>query len=94
MSCWTVDDVCVLGTGLKECILSGLLSVDGKKGMSALSSGMHAWLDADAIERRRRCHTGGRGAGKKKLNALVGVYLLLISFRVLLHAMVCMRVFI
>ena len=24
-------DVIVLGTGLKECILSGLLSVDGKK---------------------------------------------------------------
>ena len=26
-----IYDVIVLGTGLKECILSGLLSVDGKK---------------------------------------------------------------
>lgn len=24
-------DVCILGTGLTECILSGLLSIDGKK---------------------------------------------------------------
>ena len=30
-------DVIVLGTGLKECILSGLLSVDGLKVRSSLS---------------------------------------------------------
>ncbi|XWS39780.1 hypothetical protein CRYUN_Cryun18bG0084000 [Craigia yunnanensis] len=31
-------DVVVLGTGLKECILSGLLSVDGRKFMMANGS--------------------------------------------------------
>jgi GDP dissociation inhibitor len=38
-------DVIVLGTGLKECILSGLLSVDGLK-VSPLSS---VWSDLIAI---------------------------------------------
>ncbi len=29
-----VYDVVILGTGLTECILSGVLSVDGKKGIA------------------------------------------------------------
>lgn len=38
-------DVIVLGTGLKECILSGLLSVDGLKVSSfPIHFQMHAYL--------------------------------------------------
>lgn len=38
-------DVIVLGTGLKECILSGLLSVDGLKVRSSLSLSLYSCFE-------------------------------------------------
>lgn len=61
-------DVIVMGTGLKECILSGLLSVDGKK---VLHLDRNNYYGADCASLNlEQLYTKLRGEGQKPNPAL------------------------